>query len=142
MAMPRWSKILLALVVIPTIAFFGFIALISWGFIDIGLNFSNGSSDAHREARAEFLQNLEGTECLTADAIRTAAQARDFVAWDLDGDLSWCHRPTGLTNWIGVEIRPGQFMSTVDENAEYFGFDQRGCAVPWESASGTGTTCP
>ncbi|MCF2872410.1 hypothetical protein L0664_15150 [Octadecabacter sp. G9-8] len=140
--MPRWSKVLLALVAVPTAAFLGFLALIHWGFIDIGLNFSNVSSDAHWEARAEFLQSLEGTECLTADTIRAAAQVRDFVTWDLERDLSWCHRPTGLTDWIGVKIMPGQFMSTVDENAEYFGFDRRGCAVPWESASGTGTTCP
>lgn len=106
------------------------------------LDFSNFDDSAHTDARAAFLASLEGPSCLTRESIIAAAQARDFVTREGDGLFPWCHRPTGLHGWIGVEIEPVRFMSNRDENTAFFGFDQSGCSVPWHYASGEGTTCP
>lgn len=139
--MPRWFKIILWSVLGLGIAGYASLSYISWSISNSPWDFSN-SSDDHWVARADFLAQFDGIDCLIPDTIRAEAIARDFEVWDLQNDLRWCHSPTGLQNWLGVEVMPPQSFSSLDENSEYFGFDENGCMVPWTDASGPGTTCP
>ena len=139
--MRRWYKIL----VIATI-FVGILALVAiagMNYIVSGVGEFDLSrlDDAHRAARTEFYTALETEACLARDTIIVAAENRGFAVSDMD-EFQWCHSPTGLTDWLRVEISPGMFLSTDDENAAFFGFDEAGCSVPWTYASGEGTTCP
>jgi len=139
--MPRWFKITLWVVLgVGAFAFTAFQYLV-WNISDTPWNFS-GSSDAHWEARAAFLADLNLEDCASAQDIHTAAQALAFESWDVEGDFGWCHSPAGLRDWMGVEVMPGQMMSTRDENTQYFGFDVNMCAVPVIYDSGPNSTCP
>ncbi|TQM94925.1 hypothetical protein [Roseinatronobacter monicus] len=140
-AMKGWSGILKLLTVVALGILIAMVAYLLY-LMNNTLDFSSFNDSAHNEARAAFLASLEGPSCLTRDSIIAAAQASDFLTREVDDLFSWCHRPTGLHGWIGVEIEPVRFMSNRDENTEFFGFDQSGCSVPWHYASGEGTTCP
>ena len=116
------------------------------GFVYFGLTYIFGtwernSSDAHREARREFMAALPESDCLVADEISDVAEEWGWETREEAG-FGWCVAPVGLARWLRVTVEPALPFSTVDENAAFFAFDAAGCSVPWHYGSGAGTTCP
>ncbi|MCP5074276.1 MAG: hypothetical protein GY947_13440 [Rhodobacteraceae bacterium] len=69
-------------------------------------------------------------DCLTREEIIAEAQSRGWDVQDQE-EFRWHHSPDGLQDWLRVSIDPPLFMSTEDENAAFFGFDDEGCSVEW-----------
>jgi len=138
--MPRWFNILALAAIFVGVMTLLAIAGINHIVSGMELNFSR-LDDSHSVARTEFYTALETEACLARDTIIDTAENRGFAVSDMD-EFQWCHSPTNLTDWLRVEISPGMFLSTDDENAAFFGFNESGCSTPWAYASGEGTTCP
>lgn len=79
---------------------------------------------------------------MSQDEVIAQAEARDWSVVIMDAPLHWCHAPTGLTDWVHVEVSPPLPFSTEGENAAYIAFDDNSCMVRWEYTSGPGSTCP
>ncbi len=99
------------------------------------------ASDAHSKARGEFTADLPERACLEVEDVRHVAEARN---WDLRDEpaFHWCVAPDNVHSWLRVAVEPALPFSTEDENAAIFAFDAKGCAIAWEYASGSGSTCP
>ena len=138
--MPRWFNILAIAAIFVGLMTWAAIAGINYFLSGLEFNFSR-LDDSHRVARTEFYAALETEACLERDTIIDAAENRGFAVSNMD-EFQWCHSPTDLTDWLRVDITPPQLLSTADENAAFFGFDEAGCSIPWAYASGEGTTCP
>lgn len=100
------------------------------------------SSDAHARARSAFFVNLAYEGCVGQLAVIAEAEARNWSVRIMEEPLHWCHAPTGLSDWVHVNVSPPLPFSTENENAAFIGFDAAGCMVRWESANGAGSTCP
>ncbi|MEX3014436.1 hypothetical protein [Gymnodinialimonas hymeniacidonis] len=100
------------------------------------------SSAAHSAARSSYYAELAFEGCVSQDAVIATAEARNWPVRIMDEPLHWCHAPTGLTDWVHVEISPPLPFSTEDENAAFIAFDENGCMARWEYGSGEGSTCP
>ena len=116
------------------------------GFVYFGLTYVFGawerdSSDAHGEARREFMAALPESDCLVADEISDVAEEWGWETREETG-FGWCVAPVGVARWLRVTVEPALPFSTADENAAFFAFDAAGCSVPWRYGSGAGTTCP
>jgi hypothetical protein len=96
----------------------------------------DASTDAHFDARQGFMADLAYHGCVPRAAIIAEAEERDWLWQDLD-DFPYCHAPTGLTDWLHVDVSPPLPFSTEGENAAYFGFDATGCMIEWTYASCT-----
>ena len=138
--MPRWYNILIFGSVFVGIMTWLAITGINYFLSGMEFNFSR-LDDSHSVARTEFYAALEPETCLARNTIIIAAENRGFAVSDMD-EFPWCHSPTNLTDWLRVDISPPLFLSTEDENAAFFGFDEAGCSAPWTYESGEGTTCP
>ncbi|AKS46916.1 hypothetical protein SAMN05444287_2040 [Octadecabacter temperatus] len=140
MATTRWFKITLIALCSLAICAAAAFAYVIWTIGDSSWKLS-GMDDAHLAARDEFKASLSTQTCLTRETIIEEANRRDWPVRD-QSDFFWCHAPTGLSNWLRVQVEPSLLMSTEDENAAFYGFDSDGCSVDWSYASGEGTTCP
>ena len=123
---------------------FAVLALLGLGFWSCGRSFDNweaASTESHREARRAFNNELPDVACLTEAMITPVAEARGWKVQPVS-EFHWCHKPGNVTAWLRVTVEPPLPFSTEDENAAFFAFDEQGCSVPWNYASGVGTTCP
>jgi len=139
--MPRWFKFILGVIALLIVAAGALMIYVTY-FMKIGPWDLSNLDNGHFEAELAFMEELNrGPACITRDTVIALAQSRE---WDVrnEPEFAWCHSPVGLVDWLRVTVEPSLFMSTDDENAAFFGFDNNGCSVDWNYASGEGTTCP
>lgn len=135
--MPRWGK--RALIALPWVLFLGVGYLYVTTFVS---DLWDDATEDHFRARQDYVADLAYEGCVGPQAVIAQAEARGWWYLQMDEPLHWCHAPTGLTDWIHVNVSPPLPFSTEDENAAYIGFDERGCMADWHYASGPGSTCP
>jgi hypothetical protein len=93
------------------------------GFVYFGLTYIFGawerdSSDAHGEARREFMAALPESDCLVADEISDVAEEWGWETREETG-FGWCVAPVGVARWLRVTVEPALPFSTADENAAF-----------------------
>ena len=121
------------------------LGMVGFGYLAVQASVGDwwdASTDAHSMARRAYFADLAYEGCVGRDAVIAAAEARDWNVVLMVEPLNWCHTPTGLTDWVHVDVSPPLPFSTEGENAAYIAFDANGCMAEWSYDSGPGSTCP
>ncbi|MEL6959215.1 MAG: hypothetical protein AAGL89_09730 [Pseudomonadota bacterium] len=131
--MTRWFKWLLAgfggAAILAVAAF----AYLAWSTSQIDWNIPVTKVYAS-EALIDFNDGLwrqaDETGCLTADMIRSAANAQEASLTPVAEPPAQCIDPIDLQNWLRVDLSEPQDPYQ-GEVSDHYGFDAEGCAVPW-----------
>ncbi len=99
------------------------------------------ASQANFRAYSSFIADLAYQGCVPHEAVVTAIEARDWPFQELS-ETNHCYAPSGLSDWINVEISPPVPFTPVGSEGTLLGFDTNGCLTAWHTAIGEGSSCP